>query len=331
MPRRINWESQIGRRMQLRQLHVFMAVIQHGSLAMAARQLGVSTPTVSEVIADLEHVVGVRLLDRSAKGVEPTRYGHTLHQRALIAFDELKQSIADIETLSDPTAGEIRIACPLGIAFSIVPRLFERFVNENPKVVLHFDEVATSATTSDLRGLRERRYDLILGRGGLSTHEAPAKDLEIETLFNDRLVIVAGAESKWVRRRKIDLADLVDEPWIMQEAETGNYRLLARAFQARGLPLPNANLVTLSMSVITHFLDRGPYLTAIPYSVAFCSSLRALPVDLPIAAWPVNVVTLRRRILSPVAERFIRCAREVVRPLGERPARSARFGAPTSS
>jgi hypothetical protein len=58
-------------------------------------------PTVSEVIADLEHGLGVRLLDRSSKGVEPTRFGHALLKRTLIVFDELKQSIKDIEHLAD--------------------------------------------------------------------------------------------------------------------------------------------------------------------------------------------------------------------------------------
>src|SRR5262249_31015985 len=72
MLRKIDWESQIGRRLRLRDLHVFSAVVQHGSMAKAARQLGVSHPAVSEVIADLEHALGVRLLDRSAQGVELT-------------------------------------------------------------------------------------------------------------------------------------------------------------------------------------------------------------------------------------------------------------------
>src|SRR6185295_17276856 len=103
--RKIDWESQIGRRLRLRDLHVFSAVVQCGSMAKAARQLGVSHPAVSEVIVDLEHVLGVRLLDRSAQGVEPTIYGDALLKRSVAVFDELKQSVRDIEFLSDPTTG----------------------------------------------------------------------------------------------------------------------------------------------------------------------------------------------------------------------------------
>jgi DNA-binding transcriptional LysR family regulator len=319
MQKKIDWDAQIGRRLQLRQLHVFLAVVQHRSLAMAARALGVATPTVSEIIGDLEHVLGVRLFERTPKGMEPTRYGQALRRRTLIVFDELKQSVEELKLLADPTVGEVRIACPLGIAYSIVPSIFERFVSENPNVVVHFDEVVTSSTTRDLQALRDRRYDLIMARGGDSVDGASADDLAIEPLLNDLLVVVAGPQSKWARRRKIDLAELSGETWIMQSAETGNYRILARAFESRGLPVPKANLVTVSISVIKHFLERGAFLTAIPRSVAYFASLKVLPVDLSSPPWPINIVTIKHRILSPVAERFVACARGVTRSMRERP------------
>jgi DNA-binding transcriptional LysR family regulator len=319
MPKKVDWDLQAGRRLHLRQLHVFLAVVKHGSMAMAARQLGVSTPTVSEILAHLEQVVGVKLFDRSPKGVEPTQYGQALHRRALIVFDELKQGINEIELLADPGAGEVRIACPLGIARSIVPHIFERFAKEYPRVVLHFDEVVADSTTRDLGALRDRKYDLILGRGGLSLDASSSADLDIHPLFDDRLVIVAGERSRWAgSRRELDLADLVAEPWIMQAPQTGNYRILAQGFAARGLAVPQAHLVTTSMSVITHFLADGPFLTAIPWSVAHYASLKILAVDVPAPPWPVNIVTLKHRIIGPTTAAFIECARDFTKPLRER-------------
>src|SRR6266699_2211247 len=126
MLRKIDWESQIGRRLKLRDLHVFSTVVQRGSMAKAARQLGVSTPAVSEVIADLEHALRVRLLDRSAQGIEPTIYGNALLKRSIAAFDELKQSIRDIEFLSDATAGEVRIACTQSLEYTLLPEIILR-------------------------------------------------------------------------------------------------------------------------------------------------------------------------------------------------------------
>jgi DNA-binding transcriptional LysR family regulator len=229
----------------------------------------------------------------------------------------------DIEFLADPTTGELRIACPLAIAFTVTPHVIERFVEKYPRAVLHFDEVASASATRDFRELRERKYDLILGRGlPPRAEEASLDDLNIEILFDDQLVIAAGAQSKWAApRRKIDLAELVDEPWIMQAPHTWNYRNLAEACHARGLAMPRASLVTLSMSVITHFLADGRFITAMPRSVAYFKSLKVLPVDLPVRPWPVNIIMLKNRTLSPVVERFIECAREVTRPMREsRPA-----------
>src|SRR5262249_55429612 len=111
MTRRSNWENQIGRRLRLRDLHVLFTVAEQRSMAKAAGELGISQPAVSDVIADLEHSLGVRLFDRSPQGVEPTLYGQALLKRSVAAFDELKQGVRDIQSLADPTTGEVRIAC----------------------------------------------------------------------------------------------------------------------------------------------------------------------------------------------------------------------------
>ena len=111
MVRKINWDNQFGRRIRLRHLHVFLTVVQTGSMAKAATQLGVAQPTISETIANLESSYGVRLLDRNPRGVEPTIYGSALHTRCLAAFDELRQTGRDMEHLADPKAGELRIGC----------------------------------------------------------------------------------------------------------------------------------------------------------------------------------------------------------------------------
>ena len=97
MPEKIDWESQMAGGLGCATCTCSHTVAQHGSMAKAAVQLGVSQPAVSEVIADLEHALGVRLLDRSPQGVEPTMYGNALLKRSIAVFDELKQSVRDIE------------------------------------------------------------------------------------------------------------------------------------------------------------------------------------------------------------------------------------------
>jgi len=111
------------------------------------------------VIADLEHALRVRLLDRHPQGIEPTMYGSALLKRSATVFDELKQSIRDIEFLADPTAGELKIGCPEAIA-AILPPILESFSRQYPRVVMNVDQVPTG--TLELPGLRERKVDLVV-------------------------------------------------------------------------------------------------------------------------------------------------------------------------
>src|SRR5262249_25186322 len=87
----MQWDDRIGSRIKLRDLHIALAVAQSGSMLKAAEALAISQPVVSRVIADLEQALGVRLFDRSRKGVEPTASGRALLNRGRAAFDELKQ------------------------------------------------------------------------------------------------------------------------------------------------------------------------------------------------------------------------------------------------
>src|SRR5262249_56668112 len=95
---------------------VLMSVVEAGSMAKAAQRLGTSQPAISRSIADLEHTLGVRLLERSAWGVAPTQYGEAIIRRGVAVFDELRQGVKDIEFLADPTAGELRVGGPEAVA-----------------------------------------------------------------------------------------------------------------------------------------------------------------------------------------------------------------------
>jgi DNA-binding transcriptional LysR family regulator len=304
---RIDWEDRIGRRLKLRDLHVYFAVVECGSMAKAAAQLGVSQPTVSEIIADLEHTFGVRLLDRVARGVEPTIYGNALLKRGIAAFDELKQSTWDIAFLADPTFGELRIGCAESIAAAVLPKILERFNQQYPSVVVHVDDVPSTA----LSVLRDRKHDLIVARTVRPLGDE--EDFNVETLFDDQMVVATHISSRWAKRRKIGLAELIDEPWFLSGPDTWAYARLAEACQALGLRMPKGRFVTVSVHLRNHMLGSGRFITAIPKSIADWYGMKVLPVDLPVRPWPVVMVTLKNRTLSPIVELFLACARDVAR------------------
>src|SRR3982074_2011393 len=122
--------ERIERRVKLHDMRVLMTVVQAGSMGKAAEQLGTSQPAISRSIADLEHALGVRLLDRSPRGIEPTPYGRALVARGLAVFDELGQGIKDIEFLADPTAGEVRVGASIAVAVGFVAAVVDRLCRD---------------------------------------------------------------------------------------------------------------------------------------------------------------------------------------------------------
>jgi len=310
MPRKLDSDSQIGRRLSLRDLHLFFTVVQHGSMAKAAAQLGISQPNVSEVIADLEHALAARLFDRRPRGVEPTLYGKALLKRTRVVFDELRQGVREIEFLSDPAVGEVRIRCSEAAMATFLLRPMQEFWEAYPKVVLRVDELPVDLYS----GLRERTHDL-----NLTWCVAPfsrddvGNDVNVEFLFDDQLVIVAGLQSRWARRRKVDLAELQSEPWILGSTNTANYAYIADAFRAHGLAMPKIALETLSVPLRAHFLLTGRLIGAMSKSVASQSPVKILPIKLPVRPWPFAIFTLKDRTLSPAADRFIAHLRKFAR------------------
>ena len=312
----MEWSERIGRRIRLRDLHILLAVVQCKSMAKAAEHLAISKPVVSKVIADLEHVLGVRLLERDRHGAQPTIYGAALLKRGTTVFDELREGVKDIEFLTDPAAGEVRIGSNSFLAATFVSAVIKRLSQRYPRIVFH---LVTAYETDTLhRELSERNVDLLVARRlGLFTDEK----FGFENLYNDSYVVVAGVQNQWARRRRIALAELVNESWLLPPPERALGPVYLEAFRASGLDYPRAAVFTIDSRVRIGLLATGRFLTIVPTAVLRFSKrpdIKVLPVELQYARVPIGIVTLKNRTLSPVAQLFIDCVREVARPLAKR-------------
>jgi DNA-binding transcriptional LysR family regulator len=309
----MDWADRVGSRIKLRDLHILLAVVEWKSMAEAARRLAVSQPVVSRAIADLEHALGIRLLDRTPQGVEPTVYGRTLLIRGLAVFDELRGSVKDIKFLTDPTAGELRIGSTQSIGTGLLVAILDRLSAQRPRLAfqVRLDDVATLLH----HDLRERNIDLFFGRM-LDINE---DDLNTEMLFEDPLFVVAGINSRWTRRRKLALKDLVDEAWAMPPPDSNAGVLFRDAFRASGLAIPHVAVASYGTQLPSALVSTGRFLAMLPGSYLKFNGkrfgLKTLPVKLPVPPQPAGVVTLKNRTLSPLAQLFIKCARDVAKPL----------------
>jgi DNA-binding transcriptional LysR family regulator len=308
--------DRIGRRLKLQDLHILMTVVQAGSMGKAAERLNTVQPSISRSIAELEHALGVRLLDRQRQGVAPTDYGRALLDCGVAVFDELRQGVKNIEFLADPTVGEVRIGNSLTSAASFVAAVIDRLSRRYPRIVFH---LVTAAADKLHHDLTQRSIDFVIARRG-----GPLADEQFgyETLYDDSYVVLAGAQNPWARRRRIKLAELVNEPWALPTPDGVLGLVAIEAFRACGLDFPRATVVADFAEARMSLLTTGRFLTISPASTLKFPSrrpeLKVLPVELSMAPMPVGIVTVRNRTLSPVAKLFIECAREVAKPLTKR-------------
>jgi DNA-binding transcriptional LysR family regulator len=313
-------DEHILRRLKLRDLRVLLAAAETRSMGKTAALLAMSQPAVSKAVGEIERAVGVQLLNRNAQGVEPTPYGRALLRWAVAVFDDLRQAVKEIEFLSNPGSGEIRLGTTDSMIAGFVPAVIDRFSRQYPKVVF---EVLPAATFADQYAeLRERRIDLILGR--LATPAAGAADLNSEVLFQDPMFPAAAVGSEWLRRRKIALADLRNARWSIPPESSFVRPLIDEAFRAKGLEAPAHTVGSNSVQLSTALLATGRFVGVLSGSTLRLSGrrlgLKRLSVDLPVRPLTTGIVTLKGRGLSPTVQLFIECARDVARPLAETPA-----------
>ena len=298
----------VGQRIKLQHLKIIIAVADWGSMQKAARHLGISQPVVSKVIAEIEHLLGVSLFDRSSQGVEPTPYGRAVLKRGAAIFDDLRTCVDEIKFLADPTSGELRVGStePLlaGLGAAVMERLWQRYPGINFRVV-----EADSATLLT-RELPERRIEVALVP---LASALTSEELEATILFEDRLRLIVGMTSRWANRRQVRLAELIDEPWCVASSAIGS--LIVDAFRTSGLRVPRIAMTTTTAHLLFQVLETGRFVGHFGdrllqfYSERY--ALKRLPIELPAKPFSVAVVTLKKRTISPVARLFVEHACEV--------------------
>lgn len=307
-----DWNSRIGSRIKLRDLHILQVAAEAGSMAKAAATLAVTQPAVSYAVAAMEHALGVPLLDRTSHGVTPTVYGHALLGRAHVVFNELRQGVSEIQSLADPGAGELHIGTTPPMS-AIASAVFNSLIARYPRMTFNL----TVAGTDDLlQALRQRDVELVISRLADFVTEG---DLQIDTLFHDELAVICSKRSKWGRQRGVALADLVGEPWVFPASKGFLTKVIRTAFEEHGLEIPRAAVITQSTYALSILVSNGPFLAMHPGAMLTTPSehpqLTAVDVRLRNTRAPIGLITLKSRSLSPVAKVFLRAAQDVAKSI----------------
>jgi DNA-binding transcriptional LysR family regulator len=232
------------------------------------------------------------------------------------AFAELKQGVETIECLSDPGTGEVRIGSGIHTGETFVTAVIERLSRRYPRIAYHL--VSSDGTDRLYRDLHERKVDFLIVRKGVRLSD---EKLGFESLYDPSFVVMAGSRSPWARRRRITLAELVNEPWVLPSPEGIMGPTYLDIFRAGALDHPRIAVVATQRGVRLNLVATGRFLTigtGQVFGLFKHSGIKVLPVKLQHARAPVGIITLENRTLSPTAQLFIETAREVAKSLAPR-------------
>jgi DNA-binding transcriptional LysR family regulator len=240
----------------------------------------------------MERILRAPLLDRSARGVELTEFGRLLVERARVVFDEIRQGVSDIEHLSDPTRGTVRIGATEPVT-GIVSQIIGGLTRKYPRIS---HDVIISDLDTLLDALRQRTRDVVVTRW---TPPPGADDLAVQELFKSPLAVMAARTHSLLRRKKLSLGDLMDEKWTLAPSGSFLGRVVADLFHRRQLPLPPTVVTSMSVNMRLSLVASGGFLTVLPRLMLRYPShrawLRALDIDLNDSSQPIVYITLKRR------------------------------------
>ena len=300
-----------AKRVTLRELRLLLAVARSGSILKAASEIGLTQPALSKAIAELEGSFGVRLFDRSNRGVRVTPQGEILLRRATGIFEELRQAVDELQSLAGADHGELRLGGTPAVCAGLLPHVIGTVRRQRPG--FHF-EVAELESVKLAGEVAHRSVDLGIGREPSGNNG----DLEFERLFDDRLFIVAGAQHPLASKKSVKLKETALHPWTLPPKEGAVATHLEAQFRLQGISVPEPVVTTMSMLVRYELVASHTHLTVMYGSILrfarLPGSLRVLPIDLPVGI-PVGLVRLRNRTLAPSAEVFAQVMRDVVRPM----------------
>lgn len=299
--------------MKLHQLAALVSASESGSLRQAAEKLHLSQPALSRSIRELENELGVKLLERTPLGVEPTAYGKAVILRSKIVDSELRQAKDDIAHLQAATRGDLRIGATPVAAFSLLPAVLARFKKSRPQLRV---TITDGIGSSLFKQLRQGDFDFVFGRidETLDPHEFSA-----DVLFNDSLVVVARRDHPLVRARAVSKRGLDDIEWILPGEDSPARTAFQRAFYERTGKTARCTIDSNSFVTMLTIISQTDLLGIAPHQIFRVAWLQheftVLDLGLTFPTQPTGVIRRARTTPSTIAQYAITELRHAARQM----------------
>jgi len=283
-----------------------LRIADRGSFTRAAAALGVSQPALSNSMAVLERMLGVRVFERTRNGASLTEFGQLLAGHAAAIDSVLSRAAGELEAKKRGLEGSLVVGASPVACIDIVPAAVAQLKRETPNIVVSIEERADDEL---IAGLRSGEIDLVVNSAGLL---ADGADIVSETLARDVFVVAMRTGHRLAGKKSLLIADLRDAQWIMPSPHTTMSRQIELLFAAENQPWPSQAIITNSITALKSIIMQSDCVTI--------SSKKLVELEVKarrLACVPMRKqhftreICLRRRRAprSPLVERFIAAVR----------------------
>ena len=292
------------RKIKSRQMALVLALGKERSLRKASAALGMTQPSATKSLQDLEHAIGFQLFVRGRRGMQPTNYGEAVIRHAHLVVSDLDRTRHELESLASGAMGRVRIGAVISAIPVLLARAVARLKEEHPRLAISI-EVGTSDVLVTM--LTAGELDVLLARP-LVLADRP--EFDYEELIAEPLHIVARCIHSLAKRKRLALRDLAGYSWALLPSGAPMRAVLEPVFAEIGPGEPLNVVETSSMMSMIALMQESEMLAVMPADVTNFGErhglLRRLPIDLPPIMGSYGIVTRRDRSTSPGTATFLR-------------------------
>lgn len=256
-----------------RDLELFVAVAEAGSIAKAAEREHTVASAVSKRLSELETQFGTALLARGAKGVELTSAGHALLVKARALLYQAKQLEDELKQYASGVRGQVRVFANISAIVEFLPHALASFLKHHPEIHVHLEEHVSSSIA---QAVADNRADLGI------VSELPAIDGLVTVPFRgDELVVVAQPDDEFADATQLTFQQIIDRPFVGLHADSSLHHLLTRAAADNGKQL-NLRIQVTSFDAACAMVAAGLGISIVPRaaSTPYLQSLRLVSIPL---------------------------------------------------
>ena len=302
-------EHNLISKFKLKHLQLLVTVAEQGNISKAAEHMHIAQPAVTKLIKDLEANAGVTLFHRSKQGVAPTDSGAALIKHAKIILSQVKYASEDIVSTESGMTGHITFGTLLAASPLLLPQTLARIKAERPEISI---SVVEGTHDQLIPALRVGDIDVILGRQAQSSADAGVSS---EVLYHEPVSVVVRKGHPLMAQQNLQLADLLNYPWILPLKDTALREEVDNAFLSAGLTLPKNTIESVSILTNRKLLTFTDMIAVMPFQVIRfyeeIGLLERLPIELQAKLGPVGASVRDEAEQRPLLQYVLQVVREV--------------------